>query len=149
MNKKIIGTFVCMLMVIPIFSLNAAAEKSAEFKISSGYGVRVEMTNTGDEPLKGIIPCSIDAKYFNFTDRYRMDPGMSEPLQPGESKSWRMRTPWIPFKAFQPPLEMFLPAICRCTVNVKIYENGGNNTVYGEKSVDALYLFGFVIILSE
>lgn len=134
-----------MLMIIPIFSLHATAEKNAEFKISSGYGVHVEMTNTGDEPLFDIIWCSIDGQYFK--DRYRTSPGMNESLQPGESKPWRMGTPWIPFIASF--FKMTLPAISHCTVNVKIYENGGNNTVYGEKSVNALYFFGFVIILSE
>jgi hypothetical protein len=143
--RRMIGILICILMTIPIFSITVASEMKAEFKIGSGYGVQVEMTNTGNEPLFDIIWCSIDGQYFKH--RYCMSPGMSEPLQPGESLSWRMRTPWIPTKAFYQ--SMGLPAISHCTVNAKIYDNGGNNTIYGEKSVGALYFFGFVKILSE
>lgn len=139
MKIKIFGILICMLMIIPIFSIGVVAEMSADFKITGGYGLDIEMENTGDEPLKGWVPFQMSWRFITMNWGSL---GMAEPLQPGETLDWDRRiTPWFPLKT--------LPPICKCTINIKIYEGGIDSTIYAEKSVDALYLFGFVIILSE
>ena len=144
--KKSVGFLVCMLLIVPVFAntVSADPDPELEIEIKGGYGINVEIKNIGDEPLFDIIWHEMRVK---FLDHSRSgSPGMSTPLPPGESLSYNWRPLWVPFF-----LNIFhvIPAINYCTFTITVYENGGDNTVYAEKSVDALYLFGFVIILSE
>jgi len=146
MQKKIVGIFLCMLMCIPLFAIGATADPKAKFDITGGVGIHITMTNNGSEPLYDIIWCTIESTYLH---RWTfMGPGMSTPLASNASMSWR----WIP--GFKPIIFYIhqstgIPAICDCTITAKIYDNGGNNTIWGQKSVHARILFGvFVKILS-
>ena len=137
------GIIVCMI-IIPILASNVCAEMDADFNIRGGYGVYVDMTNTGDEPLFDRIWCQLDGP--NLQGRYAMSPGMREPLDPGETQSWRVRTPWIGLQWYTKGWSM--PCISYCTFNVSFINNGGDQTLFFYKSVDVFYFFGFVKILS-
>ncbi len=144
MKRKIVGILVCILMLIPVLATTAAADPIADIEINGGLGIKVTITNIGDEPFREIIWHTMVTKFLNHSRSG--SPGMDEPLPPGESLSYRWKPLWIPFFL---SISHAIPAINYCTFTVTVYENGGDNTVFGEKSVDALYLFGFVIILSE
>lgn len=144
MKKKIVGMIIGMLLFIPLFATTVIADPKVDVQITGGFGIQVKITNIGNESLFDIIWHEMRTKFLNHSRSG--SPGMSEPLPPGESLSYKWRPLWVPFF-----FNIFhaIPAINYCTFTVTVYENGGDNTVYVEKSVDALYLFGFVIILYE
>lgn len=144
MKMKLFGIYVCMLMVLPLVATAVTADPVADIEMKGGLGLQVTITNVGEEPLFDIIWCSMTTKLFK--KEIAMSPGMSEPLLPGKSLSWKWRDMWRPIAGLFTFQDM--PAVSYCTFDVKIYENGGDNTIYSEKSVDALFVFGWVIILS-
>jgi hypothetical protein len=147
MYKKIMGVILCILLSCPLFAVTGMAEKKADVQIAGGLGVKVNITNIGNEPLSGFPYLIWQIKYFPKSITLGMSPGMKEPLQPGKSLTWRDIPFARPFCRVLP--RQGIPYFCLLTLDAKIYENGGDNTIYGEKIVDALYLCGFVILLSE
>ena len=143
MHPKCIGIIFCMLLLAPILATSVSADPKVDIKISGGHGLRVNVTNVGEEPLFDII--AVDMNPILIRRGFGMSPGMVEPLQPGESLTWKWRIPWVPMFS----MLKIIPAVTLCKFTVKVYENGGDNTVWGEKTVTALYVCGFVKILSK
>ena len=138
--KKTSGILVCLFIVIPIFTtvVNADPEPEVEIEITGGFRFQCTITNTGEVPLFDIIWCEIKGKISKIC--CSGSPGMSEPLNPGESLSF-----------IYPHVRSFtkMPFVRYCTYTVTVYENGGDNTIYAEKSVNALTFLSFVKIISQ
>jgi hypothetical protein len=147
MKRKIVGVILCILLSCPLIATTSLAVEKADVQITGGLGIHVNITNTGDEPISGFPYLIVQTKHFLREVPLSMSPGMKEPLLPGESLTWREIPLARPFCRVIP--RQGIPYICLLTVDAKIYENGGDNTIYGEKTVDALYLCGFVILLSK
>jgi hypothetical protein len=147
MKRKIVGIVICILLSCPLFATTSMAVQKADVQITGGLGIKVNITNTGDEPISGFPYLIWQTKFFPKTIILGMSPGMKEPLQPDDSLTWRD----IPFaRPFCRILDrQGIPYFCLLTLDAKIYENGGDNTIYGEKIVDAVYLCGFVFLLTE
>ncbi len=140
--KKIVGILVCMLMIIPVLATTVTAdpELEAEIEINDGFGVNYKITNIGDEPIdQSSTWVKVRSKLFNRGHLSMR--GANEPILPGESYS----EIYI-FKL----LRFIRQPIMFGTVTVTLFEvMPGTWPIIEEKSVDALYIFGFVIILSE
>lgn len=146
MKLPLIGILVGLLLMVPIFSFTTVADPKLDIKITGGVGIHVNITNVGNESLFDVILCEIHTKILK---RYTsIEKGLTEPLPPGKSLTFRWFMPWIPFLHLYWH-QLIVPVICLCNYTVKIYENGGDNTVYAVKNVNALTMFGFVIILTD
>jgi hypothetical protein len=124
-----------------LVSTVVAAEPQAEFEITGGLGLTATMTNTGYEPLYGQPWLETHVNFLNKSAI--MSPGMKEPLQPGESMTWRWNRPWVPLSLLT---RIGLPPFFKGTVTTWIVENGGDHTIYGEKSVDATFIICYFIV---
>lgn len=151
MKKKTIGIITCMLLLAPAVAMNAAADPTFDIKISGGLGVNVNITNTGDETENGhIVWCEYtDFRYVHEADGGPPGIGGSgiHDLAPGESEYYHWWT--LPPRVHilpSSPLDFKTP-ISFCTITVTVYENGGNNTIYGQESVNVLRLGLFIFLL--
>lgn len=139
-----IGIVIGMLMMFVVLSAIVSANENADVEIAGGLGMKVKITNVGNESILGLICAILETKFIHKMTS--MSPGMNQPLLPGESLAWR----WVPrgYLFVGPFADLNkIPFINLCQITVMIYENGGNNTIYGEKTVNAMYLCGFIILL--
>ena len=138
--KKIIGILIFIIIYLPLLSTVVLADPILDVQINGGFAINAKITNIGSETLKqtDFIRCKFTSKYFEQS----MPPGFAgnrvDDLAPGQSLTFR----WIPYI-----LRFPAPGINICTIDVVIYENGNDNTIYGEKIVDCLRLGPFIILL--
>jgi hypothetical protein len=151
MKKKTIGIITCMLLLAPAVVMTTAAEPTFDVKISGGIGVNVNITNTGEETENGqIVWCEYtDYKFVHEAEGGPPGIGGSgiHNLAPGKSETyhWLALSEWV--HVFPKSPLQFKTPISFCTITVKVYENGGNNTIYGQESVDVLRILPFIILL--
>ena len=142
MKKKIVGILFSMMMIIPALATTVTADSEPEVKIEikGGFGLNYKIINIGDDSIdQSTVWIKFSSKLFfkSYTDIQELN----EPLLSGESYSD------ISFIKGAPIISLYLMF---CTITVTFYEvMPGRWPIIGEKSVDALYLFGFVTILSE
>ena len=141
--RRIVGLGICILLSCLLLATPSMAVKQAEIELSGGLGVKVTITNVGDEPIKGQPVIYVQKKYFPRDEPTGTSPGMGEPLQPNESLTWRE------VNLLSRPLYRLRPGpgipVCSViTINAVFFQNGEG--IISEKAVDALYLCGFVIL---
>ena len=138
--KKIVGILIFIMIYLPLLATVVLADPIIDVQINRGFGINATITNIGIETLKqtDFIRCKFIPKYFEQS----MSPSFAgkrvDDLAPGQSLTFK----WIPL-TFRFPA----PGINICTIDLVIYENGNDNTIYGEKIIDCLRLGSFIILL--
>ena len=140
MIKKIVGILIFMMVCLPLLTTIVMADPILDIQIKGGLGINATITNIGTETLKqtDFIRCKFIPKYFEQSMPPSFAGNRVDDLAPGQSLTFK----WIP-----PIFRFPAPGINICTIDLVIYENGNDNTIYGEKIIDCLRLGSFIILL--
>lgn len=132
----------CMLLCLPLVATTVLADPILNIEVTGGLGIHATIENIGTEPLlqTDFIRCKFTPKFFDQSMPPSFAGNRVDDLNPGDSLSFTWIPPFFRFPA---------PGVNICTIDVVVYENGNDNTIYGEKVINCLRLGPFILLLSD